>query len=357
MNNSENIKDILDHLRQNEGPDFELDEKSILVGVEKDDSQKESLSTKILSLAGGFLAVITFTAFLYSVGLMNSQFTLLFLGFCFIGTALYMNLEYEKLIFDTASVSGFLTGFLMLDLGLGILKLDQHFIFLSFILLAGSSFFLAKNYILPFLSLQIVTGSVLALFMIDKNYLFLPIFIAVVTFLLIWMNMNEAKIIAMKGRIAVLFTPLRSSIIFTLLYGLFIIGKKGLINIAPEYYWLSSLVTIPVSMYLIYKILEVLKINRLKDQVVIYAISGLILIATVFAPAISGALIILLSSFYVNYKTGFVIGIISTIYFISQYYYDLNLTLLQKSEILFTTGILFFIFYLIINKSRYYEKI
>ena len=54
---------------------------------------------------------------------------------------------------------------------------------------------------------------------------------------------------------------------------------------------------------------------------------------------------------WVNYKTGLVIGIISFIYFISQYYYDLNFTLLTKSIILFSSGIVFILFYLFTNKK------
>jgi len=75
------------------------------------------------------------------------------------------------------------------------------------------------------------------------------------------------------------------------------------------------------------------------------------LVSTIFSPSISGAMIIVLLSFLVNYKTGLAIGIISLIYFISQYYYDLNFTLLTKSIILFSSGIVFLLFYLFTTKK------
>ncbi|WP_417936263.1 DUF4401 domain-containing protein [Flagellimonas ochracea] len=72
---------------------------------------------------------------------------------------------------------------------------------------------------------------------------------------------------------------------------------------------------------------------------------------TLFAPGISGSLLIVLLCFKVNYKTGFIIGIISLIYSIGQYYYDLSFTLLTKSIILFLSGVLLLVFYMVFNKK------
>ena len=83
----------------------------------------------------------------------------------------------------------------------------------------------------------------------------------------------------------------------------------------------------------------------------IYILSALILVSTIFSPSISGGIVIVLLSFLVNYKTGLAIGIISIIYFVSQYYYDLNFTLLTKSIILFVSGIMFLLFYLFTAKN------
>jgi len=83
----------------------------------------------------------------------------------------------------------------------------------------------------------------------------------------------------------------------------------------------------------------------------IYALSILLLLPTVLSPAISGAILIILLSFLVNYKTSLVIGIAAFIYFVSQYYYDLHFTLLTKSILLFSSGILFLGLYLLTHKK------
>ena len=77
----------------------------------------------------------------------------------------------------------------------------------------------------------------------------------------------------------------------------------------------------------------------------IYALSLLTLLTTILAPAISGSLLIVLLAFKVNYRTGFVMGLIALVYGIGQYYYDLQFTLLVKSIMLMASGALFLLFY------------
>jgi uncharacterized membrane protein len=96
---------------------------------------------------------------------------------------------------------------------------------------------------------------------------------------------------------------------------------------------------------------KVLNINKTQHKVGIYIATVFVLLPTVFSPAISGAILLILLSFYVNYKTGLVLGVAAFLYFISQYYYDLNLTLLTKSILLFSSGVLFIALYLFTHKK------
>jgi len=78
---------------------------------------------------------------------------------------------------------------------------------------------------------------------------------------------------------------------------------------------------------------------------------------TAISPAISGSLLLLLLSFKVNYRTGVALGIMGFIYSIGMFYYDLNITLLQKSLIMFGSGVFFILLYfLIFKKSNSHEK-
>jgi uncharacterized membrane protein len=88
-----------------------------------------------------------------------------------------------------------------------------------------------------------------------------------------------------------------------------------------------------------------------REKTTIYALSFVLLLSTAMSPAIAGALLIILLAFMVNHKTGFAVGIISFIYFVSQFYYDLGYTLLLKSILMFSTGVLFMLIYLFTYKK------
>jgi uncharacterized membrane protein len=76
-----------------------------------------------------------------------------------------------------------------------------------------------------------------------------------------------------------------------------------------------------------------------------------LLSSTAMNPAISGSILVILLNFMANYKTGFVIGLLAFVYFVSQYYYDLSFSLLTKSYMMLVTGALFLILYLFVYKK------
>ena len=357
MKREQEIKDLLDHLQQTEGASFEFDEAGILGEVRKNESEKASLATKVLSIAGGFIATLSFLGFIFAVGFEKSEIILLFTGLIFIGGAIYVNKEFDKLILDTSAISAYVMGFLLLGIGMNQFKLDWNVICVTFILISSATLLITQGNILSFISVIIISGSFIFLIISNKNYNLIHLYNAFFSILLIWSYLNEAKIITLSKEICKLYNPVRTGLIFALIIGLFVVGKRDLVKISADYVWLSSIVTIPILLYLIYRIIQIIKIRNQKLKILIYSLSALILLPTAYAPAISGALLILLVSFFVNYKTGIAIGAIATCYFVTQYYYDLNLTLLVKSLILFSTGVLFLLFYFLTDQSMSNEKV
>ena len=163
--------------------------------------------------------------------------------------------------------------------------------------------------------------------------------------------LKEAMLIKARKSLSKLYNPVRIGLIFSFLPGLVFLGKRGLFPVSPGYIWLSSIVIIAAIVFLVSKLFNILNITEPKHRIGIYIFTVLALSLTALSPAISGAILIMLLSFLVNYKTGFVLGIISFIYFISQYYYDLNFTLLTKSILLFSTGVVFVLLYLFTSKK------
>lgn len=351
MDKLTNKKALLDSIRLSEGTKFECNEKAILDEYQIQGDNKSSLAIKILSIFGGFLATLAFLGFLLIAGLYDSEIGLLIFGIGFIVSAIWLNKEYDKLIIDTFSISTYIIGFALLAFGLSEMKVDEDIIAILIGIIALSSLIITQNFILSFISVLAISGSFLTLIISNDLYDLIHLYIAVCTLLLTYLFLNEAKIISLNIKLSKLYNPIRIGLVISLLFGLITIGKRHLIPISQNHIWLSSIVMILVTMYLVYSIIKINEINAVKNKVMIYTLSTLILVSTILSPSISGAIVIILLSFLVNYKTGLAIGIISIIYFISQYYYDLNFTLLTKSIILFVSGIMFLLFYLFTTKK------
>lgn len=346
-------KALLNSISLSEGTEFEYDERAILEIYKNQEENKNSLAIKILSIFGGFIGTLYFIGFLILTGLFGSEIGLLITGIIFIISAIGLNKISDKIIMDTFSISLYIIGCILFGFGLIELKIDENIVAILISVIAVISLIITQNFILSFISVLIISGSFI--FLISNNNLdLIHLYISLYTLILTYIFLNEAKIITSNKKLAQLYNPIRIGVIMSLLSGLVIISKSSLsFYTYKNYIWiLSTIIFIVVIMYLVHTIMKINQIHEVKSKIIIYILSSLILIpTTILVPFISGAIIVMLLSFLVNYKTGLAIGIISIIYFISQYYYDLNLTLLTKSIILMTSGIVFLLLYLFTTKN------
>ncbi|MGJ1283448.1 DUF4401 domain-containing protein [Sphingobacterium spiritivorum] len=352
MKNKEQIMEVLDYLRskRENKESFVCDEEAIAASYHKS-GYSESLAIKILSIFGGLLASLAFVGFLLISGLYDSGIGLVILGFVCIVIAVLVNKKSDKIILDTVTVLFYIIGFVLMTMGFNKFKMEDSSILLIFILIASCSLVIVHNYILSFISILILNGCIFGLILTNDAYNLIHIQIALLTVLVSYTMLNEAKIITSAKALSRLYKPVRAGLIFSFLVLLIFLGKKGMIALSPEYIWLSSVLIFLATGYLMLKLSDILHVAGVIQRAVICTLSILVLLPTVWSPAISGAILIILLSFYVNYKTGLIVGVIAFIYFISQYYYDLNFILLTKSILLISSGILFLALYLFTRKS------
>ena len=218
MKKEQDIRELLDHLQQTEGAGFEFDEAGILGEVRKNESEKASLATKVLSIAGGFIATLSFLGFIFAAGMEKSEIMLLFTGLIFIGGAIYVNKEFDKLILDTFAISAYVMGFLLLGFGMSQFKLDWNVICVTFILISFATLFITQGNILSFISVIIVSGSFISLIISNKYYNLIHLYNAFFSILLIWSYLNEAKIITWSKVICKLYNPVRTGLILSLIH-------------------------------------------------------------------------------------------------------------------------------------------
>lgn len=345
------ISENIEYISKLEGESFEYNKKEI--EKEYDDSQKEksSIAIKILSVLGGFLATLAFLGFLFIAGLYDSEGGIVITGFIFIGAATWLNTAYKKLIVDTLSVSAYVIGLCLIAFGLSALGAGDGAICVIFMIIALLTIGITKNYILSFISVLCINGCLIYLIFDNDLYGLIHVYDAILLVLLTYVFLKEAKLLAAKRFPTNLYNPIRIGLLFSLITGLMFVGQRGIFDFGIKHIWASSIITIPLTIYVVSIITKIVGITKNKTLYMVYTFSILFLIPTALSPAISGSLLIILLCFLVNYKTGLAIGVMSFIYFISQYYYDLNLTLLSKSIILFVSGIVFLLFYLFTHKK------
>jgi hypothetical protein len=344
------MKPLLDYLEGLTGKPLNFDEEAIAATYQKS-GDKQSLAIKVLSIFGGILASLAFLGFLLLAGLYDSKVGLVLFGTVFIVGAILVSKAYDKIIVDTFSVSFFIIGFSMVGFGFEGFRMSGEAASIAFFFIALVSLSIVRSYMLSFVSVLIASGSILVFIISGKNYQLIHAYVAAMSILTSYFILNEAKLITQSKNINQLYEPLRIGLIFSFLFGLVILGKKGLLPISNDFIWFSGTVIICTIVYTLASLVAVLQIHQKKQKIYIYAISILVLLPTALAPAIGGAVLMLLLCFFVNYKTGFAIAIISLLYFIGQYYYDLHFTLLTKSILLFSSGMLFIILYLFLYRK------
>ena len=352
MDKLNRIKTLLESIGLQESIEFTYDEVAILNEYAIQESNKSSMTIKVLSVFGGFLATLSFIGFLAIAGLYKSEVGLLIFGIGFVILAILLNKKFDKLIIDTFSISLYMAGLILMTFAFSELDINFNIAAIIIGLTALISLIITQNFILSFISVLTISGSFIAMIIYNNTYNLIHLYIAVYILAITYIFLYEAKFMTSNKKLSRLYSPVRIGLIFSLLFGLAAIGKKDLIDITENYIWLTSVVTISVIFYLVYTIIKIHEIDALKNKVLIYALSGFLLIPTLYAPSISGAMVIILLSFLVNYKTGLTIGILSIICFMSQYYYDLNITLLTKSIILMVSGMVFMAFYIFTIKNK-----
>jgi uncharacterized membrane protein len=345
MNSYTNIKSLLDYLQGIANKPLAFDEEAIVLAYQKN-SDKQSLAIKILSVVGGILASFAFLGFLLLAGLYDSAVGLLIFGLLSIIGAIIINKVFDKIIIDTFSVSSYIIGLFMIGFSCSQFKMEGESMSLVFFFIALGTLGVVRNYMLSFISILIACGSILSLLISANQYDLIHGYVAIMALFISYFILGEAKIIIANKVMAKLYDPMRIGFIFSFLFGLVLLGKRGILPINNNFIWLSAPFILGAIIYTLTSLVKVLDIHQTKHKIYIYLASLLLLLPVVAAPAIAGAILIMLLCFFVNYKTGFILGIVSLIYFIAQYYYDLHFTLLAKSILLFASGILLIVLYL-----------
>ena len=358
MNTTDNLHNLLDFVRESAISLVDFDDEAILAEYKRQDDNQSSTAIKILTVVGGFFATLAFLGFLALADLFDSEIMILIIGLVLVVVSVLLNKKSDKLIFDTFSISTYILGGVLIVIGLTSLGLDENSTTIIAMLIAGVSLYLTQNYILSFISfLGISIGLLILLVFLNETYNLIHLYNTIIVLAMTYVFLFEAKIIHFSSKLSRLYNPLRVSLILSFLVGLFYLRTRHIHELPVNTIWFYAIVLFGILLFMISKILNLMEVTQLKTKIVVYTMSAVLLVVTTFSPSILGAILLVLLGFYVNSRFSFVVGILALIYFVSQYYYDLNYTLLTKSYILLVSGFLFIALYLFTSKAIKNEKI
>ncbi len=351
------IPQVAEQLRQAD-PALVLNEEAVIAEYQRSYDSRSGIAVKALIVLGGFLASLSFVGFLMLLQIYESGTAMLVTGLGLCAGAVLLSRAYDKLVLDTMSISLYLSGLVMTGVGFEVLFHSTIPVLCFFyMLIAAATIIISQGYVFAFIAVLLFNGSILGIMADAKAFELVHLYIGVVSIALAWWMLNEAKLITTYRSFARLYTPVRAGLMVSLLAALASVGKRGLLDISMNYIWLSSVAAIAITLYVVKHILVQLGKADYQYKWVIYLSCMLWLLPTAFSPAIAGSVLILLLAFMVNYRPGVAISIAALVYFIGQYYYDLNFTLLQKSILLFIPGVLMLLFYFFTAKVLANEKV
>ncbi|PKV66904.1 DUF4401 domain-containing protein [Pontibacter ramchanderi] len=324
-----------------EQPDFRYDELAIAAEIDHSSSLLKRWPVKLLTILGGLLAMSTLLGFLFAAGLYNSGIGMLLFGAGFlVGAEALIRVE-KTFTAEAIGVSLNIAGYVLLAIGTGIMSENMTAVASVLGIAALLVLLFSESAICVFLSVLVLNGSLLSLIFIHKVYNLSHVLVVLLAGMVAFMSLYEARLLALSRRFALVFGPVRIGLIFSLIFTLVLFVHQKLLSTHISYFWVSGLFLIGCLLLLLHRVLRESGLTDKMTLAIFYTCCGLVLLPTVLAPSVPGALLVVLSSFYIGHRTGLWVGLLALAYFLVLYYYDLNMTLLAKSGVLMLTGALF----------------
>lgn len=318
-------------------------------------AQKNNLTIQVVSIIGGILTAIFFLGFLALASIIRSEESSLIIGCLLIVATLTISRLVVRPFLDAMNITFYIAGCILFTFGI---SANVNILFCSLLVISILTFFLTRGFILPFLSVILFNISLFGeiAHLLSSWY---PLQVAIVPLVaaFLFTNLFETKLLArLQGNISK-YKPFHTGLFISCIVALSGSSVDFLTTGMNE--WIISVFLWIGLLIMIQRIMRVMGgTNNLMKQIGIYGLSILICLPTVFAPYLSGSLLLILVCFHFGYKAECGASLLLFIYAISKYYYDLNMTLLVKSITLFFIGIAFIVaWYYFTQKRTKHEKI
>ncbi len=340
------------------GEDVQIDESSLQEALIAEYQQgTDSWVVKLLSIFGGLFASGTFIGYFVVTNIFQTAWVSLSFGLIMIALSIIIAREMRHLVLDTTILCSYFAGFFLV--GIGLHKMISHHrsddaIALTLMLFALLSFLFSSRPMITLFAILIFEGAAYSLIIIHDAYDFLHVFFAVNVFLFFMLMKGESFFLTAKNFLKRRFIASRYAILSTLWlanYCWMILSAMPSVKINHAFTWISSVIAIVPLIWVILDLGKRLELKSALHQWLLAAVVVLVLLPTIHYPAIAMSLMMLLFSYRIKVLIGIVSGALGLVFFIGQFYYDLHNTLLEKSYMMFGTGVAFLVLLLLTRKK------
>lgn len=351
MSNRIQYQNWLSSVMTSTGDAFQLNEAGWERAIKRMEARESSWIVKIVSVIGGIMATQFFLGFLLIGGITESPFALSIIGTCLIIGSLFALRNVDLLIADTIAICSYLTGFVLVALAQNLWKVSINQAAVIQMVLAIATLLFIRHTILAFFAFSIVIGCGLFLFFNHSLLAWVQVWPAALSITLVILYEMEARIIRFLRHMGSWYRPLLLVVALVFIGMLQLLGKRHLVQGIGEDFSYVSILLLLLFVRLVYQILPMFDVYDRNQRIAITACVALIILPTLISPAIVGILLLLLLSFRAGDRWIWILSLVSLIVFMSEYYYDLDYTLLTKSYILMGTGASFLLLYFFTRKK------
>jgi uncharacterized membrane protein len=333
------LQDTLETIRADQGEGFEVDIEQIQRAFQQEDAAFSNLTIKVLSILGGILAGGFLTGFLFLTGINNSSAGMITIGIIFTAGSIGASKFIDNLTLDTLSITLYLVGVLMIWAGFEDIFRSNEMLPFILIAVAIATLFFSENFMLVFVGTLLFHGALIYYFEDRRSPLLLQLPIILCCVSLLWLTYAEARIITYNKKANAVYKPLQAGFFVAFAAELIFIGEYRE-SYFTKYSHLLLSVAIGITMLLLlYRVMQSVEYISVRSRLIIYVLALAVIIPTAYAPYIGGALLLIILTFHYGFKSQMIISILLLIYGTSRFYYNMNISLLYKSVILFSTGL------------------
>lgn len=322
---------------------------------------KPHIGIYILSFLAGLISSGIICFLIFALGIFDSEYEIAVISSVLIITTLLISYFTKGVFLDAILFCLFILGQVGVTIALASILNSETMVISILLIINAISLIIVRQQLLKFICIFNILILLLYWFSAQDfrlNYFQFTIYQIFLT-LATYVIFNIESLFLTKSKFTNgIYKPLRTALII-ILFGSFlwlnISAQWGFdnmnVHIPNFFFYFPSIVNIILIDLTIFNILKK-KLNvSLYNNLGIIGLVTIIIGLTYRDPSISTCLLLMLLSFKVNSKSGYIFAIIAFLYFLTEYYYNLSFSLLYKSITMIATGLLFGLLYFISKKQ------